>query len=124
MTSGRRVVTVKRKISRIFFLHHWCGLIASVLLLVISLTGSILIFYDDIDPVLRQYTSHFALHFRLFYLVGQKHIENSKLRAVRGNVAEREISRLQSCASLILCVIGDAQARSVLSLCFVLIARA
>lgn len=43
---------VKRKISRIFFLHHWCGLIAGVLLLVISLTGSILVFHDDIDNVL------------------------------------------------------------------------
>lgn len=39
----------KRKVARTFALHHWCGLIAGVLLLVISLTGSILVFDDDID---------------------------------------------------------------------------
>jgi uncharacterized iron-regulated membrane protein len=50
---------VKRKVKRSFAVHHWCGLIAGSFLLVLSLTGSILVFDDDIDNAV--FRSHKAL---------------------------------------------------------------
>lgn len=41
-----------KKIKKTFAIHHWCGLMAGIFLLVISLTGSILVFDDDIDNTL------------------------------------------------------------------------
>ncbi len=53
------MVKGKRKIKKTFAIHHWCGLLAGVFLLLISLTGAILVFDDDIDSTL------FAKHKRL-----------------------------------------------------------
>lgn len=53
------MVKAKKKIKKTFAIHHWCGLIAGIFLLVISLTGSILVFDDDIDNAL------FARHKKL-----------------------------------------------------------
>lgn len=41
--------SLKKKVKLTFSVHHWCGLIAGIFLLVISLTGSILVFHHDID---------------------------------------------------------------------------
>lgn len=46
------MVKAKKKIKKTFAIHHWCGLMAGIFLLVISLTGSILVFDDDIDNTL------------------------------------------------------------------------
>lgn len=46
------MVKAKKKIKKTFAVHHWCGLVAGIFLLVISLTGSILVFDDDIDDAL------------------------------------------------------------------------
>jgi uncharacterized iron-regulated membrane protein len=43
---------LKKKVKLSFSVHHWCGLIAGIFLLVISLTGSILVFHHDIDHAL------------------------------------------------------------------------
>ncbi|WP_439881633.1 PepSY-associated TM helix domain-containing protein [Pontibacter sp. MBLB2868] len=40
---------MKKRIKRSFSIHHWCGLIAGIFILVISLSGSILVFDDQID---------------------------------------------------------------------------
>lgn len=53
------MVKVKRKIKKTkksFAIHHWCGLVAGAFLLVISFTGAILVFDDDIDQAL--FASH------------------------------------------------------------------
>ncbi|WP_017731340.1 PepSY-associated TM helix domain-containing protein [Nafulsella turpanensis] len=40
---------MKKRIKRTFSLHHWIGLVAGVLLLISSITGSILVFHHEID---------------------------------------------------------------------------
>jgi len=43
---------LKKRTKRTFAIHHWCGLIAGIFLLVISLSGSMLVFHDEIDEFL------------------------------------------------------------------------
>ncbi|MDX5423273.1 MAG: PepSY domain-containing protein [Hymenobacteraceae bacterium] len=38
-----------KSIHRTFYLHHWLGLVTGVFLLVLSITGSVLVFHHDID---------------------------------------------------------------------------
>ena len=40
---------MKKRVKRTFSIHHWCGLVAGIFILVISLSGSILVFDDEID---------------------------------------------------------------------------
>ena len=40
---------MKKRTKRTFSLHHWCGLIAGIFLLAISVSGALLVFHDDID---------------------------------------------------------------------------
>jgi uncharacterized iron-regulated membrane protein len=40
---------VKTPTKKIFSVHHWCGLVAGIFLLVMSVSGSILVFHDEID---------------------------------------------------------------------------
>lgn len=40
---------MKKRTKRIFSIHHWCGLTAGAFLLAVSLSGSILVFHDEID---------------------------------------------------------------------------
>lgn len=43
---------------RAFSLHHWCGLITGIFILVISVSGAILVFDDDLDAAIyRQYAT-------------------------------------------------------------------
>ncbi|WP_266204328.1 PepSY-associated TM helix domain-containing protein [Pontibacter kalidii] len=50
---------MKRRVKRTFSIHHWCGLIAGIFILVISLSGVILVFDDDIDEAM--FASHSQL---------------------------------------------------------------
>lgn len=43
---------MKKRIKRSFAIHHWCGLIAGTFILVMSLTGSMLVFDDEIDSAI------------------------------------------------------------------------
>ena len=43
---------MRKYIKHIFTIHHWLGLVAGALVLVISLTGAILVFDDEIDHAL------------------------------------------------------------------------
>lgn len=43
---------MRKRTKRIFSLHHWCGLIAGVFILAISLSGAVLVFHEDIDAAL------------------------------------------------------------------------
>ncbi|WP_205502163.1 PepSY-associated TM helix domain-containing protein [Rufibacter psychrotolerans] len=38
-----------KKLKQTFAIHHWCGLIAGIFILVISLSGAVLVFDDNID---------------------------------------------------------------------------
>jgi uncharacterized iron-regulated membrane protein len=38
-----------KKGKRIFSWHHWCGLIVGIFLLVMSISGSLLVFSDEIE---------------------------------------------------------------------------
>jgi uncharacterized iron-regulated membrane protein len=51
-TSKRCVL--KKKTKNTFSVHHWCGLIAGIFLLAISLSGSLLVFHDEIDAAFYQ----------------------------------------------------------------------
>ena len=68
---------MKKKVKYTFSIHHWCGLIAGILILVISLTGSILVFDDDLDQTI------FAKEFTLASPAGKLSIDASleKVRA-------------------------------------------
>ncbi|MDX5481124.1 MAG: PepSY domain-containing protein [Hymenobacteraceae bacterium] len=76
---------MRAKTKHTFSIHHWCGLIAGVFLLVISLTGSILVFHHDIDHALYAELSTLskpanAVHIdRSFEQVRQAH-PNSEIR--------------------------------------------
>lgn len=39
----------KKRVKRTFSIHHWCGLIAGIFILAISLSGVVLVFDDEID---------------------------------------------------------------------------
>lgn len=43
---------LKKRTKRTFALHHWCGLIAGIFILAISLSGAVLVFHDDIDAAI------------------------------------------------------------------------
>ena len=43
---------MRKRTKRTFSLHHWCGLIAGVFILAISLSGAVLVFHDDIDAAI------------------------------------------------------------------------
>ena len=40
---------MKKRVKRTFSIHHWIGLVAGLLLLISSITGSVLVFHHDID---------------------------------------------------------------------------
>jgi uncharacterized iron-regulated membrane protein len=40
---------LKKRTKKIFYIHHWCGLMAGMFLLAMSLSGSVLVFHDEID---------------------------------------------------------------------------
>ena len=40
---------MKKRVKRTFSFHHWIGLVAGILLLISSITGSILVFHHEID---------------------------------------------------------------------------
>ncbi|MDX5443105.1 MAG: PepSY domain-containing protein [Hymenobacteraceae bacterium] len=40
---------MKKRVKNTFSLHHWCGLIAGIFLLAISISGSLLVFHDELD---------------------------------------------------------------------------
>lgn len=50
----------RKSIFKLFSIHHWLGLVAGVFLLVMSLTGSMLVFHHDIDHA--QYEELAILH--------------------------------------------------------------
>ena len=50
---------MKKQTKRTFSLHHWCGLIAGIFLLAISVSGVVLLFEDEIDQ--QVYAPHFRL---------------------------------------------------------------
>lgn len=62
---------MKKRVKRTFSIHHWCGLIAGIFILVISLSGVILVFDDDIDEAM------FAGHARLETPAKALHIDKS-----------------------------------------------
>ena len=42
---------MKKRVKRVFSIHHWLGLLAGVFLLISSITGSVLVFHHEIDSV-------------------------------------------------------------------------
>jgi uncharacterized iron-regulated membrane protein len=56
---SNRQKEAKKSVHRAFSLHHWLGLVAGILLLVLSVTGSVLVFHHDIDHA--QYAHLFTL---------------------------------------------------------------
>ncbi|WP_299759786.1 PepSY-associated TM helix domain-containing protein [uncultured Pontibacter sp.] len=62
---------MKKRVKKTFSIHHWCGLIAGIFILVISLSGVILVFDDDIDEAM------FASHSQLEKPAGALHIDKS-----------------------------------------------
>lgn len=50
---------MKKKVRRTFLIHHWCGLIAGILILTISLSGILLLFDDELDR--RVFADNFTL---------------------------------------------------------------
>ncbi|PRY07432.1 putative iron-regulated membrane protein [Pontibacter ummariensis] len=40
---------MKKRVKRVFSIHHWLGLLAGLFLLISSVTGSVLVFHHDID---------------------------------------------------------------------------
>ncbi|WP_242922647.1 PepSY-associated TM helix domain-containing protein [Pontibacter liquoris] len=59
---------MKKRVKRTFLLHHWLGLVAGILLVIISLTGSVLVFDDAIDEAVfadKAILAHPAHHLRL-----------------------------------------------------------
>jgi uncharacterized iron-regulated membrane protein len=59
---------LKKRTKRTFSWHHWCGLLAGIFILILSLTGSVLVFHDEIDETvfenlqkLEQPASHLVL---------------------------------------------------------------
>ncbi|WP_164891202.1 PepSY-associated TM helix domain-containing protein [Botryobacter ruber] len=70
---------MKKKLHKSFSIHHWCGLIAGMFILVISLSGSILVFDDDIDE------AQFARHRTLAAPAKALHIDKSFERVRQEN---------------------------------------
>ncbi|MFD3001987.1 PepSY-associated TM helix domain-containing protein [Pontibacter toksunensis] len=60
-----------KKTNHTFSIHHWCGLIAGIFILVISLSGVILVFDDEIDEAV------FSRQSRLETPAQSLHIDNS-----------------------------------------------
>ena len=75
---------MKKKVKYTFSIHHWCGLIGGIFILLISLTGSILVFDDDIDQAL------FANEFTLA-APAQKLSIDASLENVRATYPDWEI---------------------------------
>lgn len=42
---------MRKRVKKVFPVHHWIGLIAGILLLISSITGSVLVFHHDIDHI-------------------------------------------------------------------------
>ncbi|HEU5145781.1 MAG TPA: PepSY-associated TM helix domain-containing protein, partial [Chryseosolibacter sp.] len=62
---------MKKRVKRTFFIHHWCGLIAGIFILAISLSGIVLLFDDEVDR--KVYSEYFVLDVPARAL----HIDNS-----------------------------------------------
>ncbi|MCX2738810.1 PepSY-associated TM helix domain-containing protein [Pontibacter anaerobius] len=62
---------MKKRVKKTFSIHHWCGLIAGMFILVISLSGVILVFDDDIDE------AAFASHAQLQTPAKALHVDKS-----------------------------------------------
>lgn len=62
---------LKKRVKRTFFIHHWCGLIAGIFILAISLSGIVLLFDDEVDR--KVYSEYFVLDVPARAL----HIDNS-----------------------------------------------
>ena len=62
---------MKKRTKRTFSLHHWCGLLAGIFILVSSLSGAVLVFHDDIDAAIYAEESQLDIPSRAL------HIDNS-----------------------------------------------
>lgn len=75
---------MKKKIKRTYSIHHWCGLIAGIFILAISISGVILLFDDEIDRAV------FADYFTLDTPARDLHIDNS-IQWIRSRYSDWDI---------------------------------